>query len=397
MKIATSSSAAQCAKEAIEDIVFEIKKSLREPHLILVYYTETHNGVTLRTELSAKYPNAKILGCSSCRGTMTEKGYVSGHSVAVWAVEDAMGAYGTAAAEFVASFDMTTQVRAVLRKAIVNSQRPGELPALIILHATTGHEEIILQAITDELGVNIPIIGGSAADNNVEGNWSIFNKQTYTRSGIAISVLYPTAQVSYSFHSGYTNTEFKAIATKIEGRKLLELDGRPAANVYAEWFEKINGLSLNSAHLFSQSTLFPLGRQAGDIHGVPYFSLSHLARFTASDGIEMFCNFTEGEEVHFMSGSSEMLVSRAARVVDSANESDCFINAPIGGIAIYCAGCMLHVEHALNDVASNMKESMRDAPFICPFTFGEQGQFIGGEIAHGNLMISAVLFHQIDF
>ena len=31
-------------------------------------------------------------------------------------------------------------------------------------------------------------------------------------------------------------------------------------------------------------------------------------------------------------------------------------------------------------------------PFITPFTFGEQGRLPHGELAHGNLMVSSVIF-----
>ncbi len=33
-----------------------------------------------------------------------------------------------------------------------------------------------------------------------------------------------------------------------------------------------------------------------------------------------------------------------------------------------------------------------DIPFITPFTFGEQGRLPHGELAHGNLMVSSVIF-----
>jgi hypothetical protein len=51
----------------------------------------------------------------------------------------------------------------------------------------------------------------------------------------------------------------------------------------------------------------------------------------------------------------------------------------------------------MHEVASYVNHAMHQAPFVSPFTFGEQGQFIGGENAHGNLMISAVLFHRDEY
>ncbi|CZF79409.1 FIST signal transduction protein [Grimontia marina] len=394
MRIATSSSSAPSAIEAIQAIAEEISRKISTPSLMLVYYTETQDAECIKRELNRHFPNTCVIGCSSCQGTMTDKGYVGGHTLAVWAVEDVEGAYGSALCELNPDDDIAESARAVLSRAIDSSGRPGELPALITLHATPGHEETILTAIREELGINIPIIGGSAADDGVSGKWSLMDNQRVTSCGISMAVFFPSARVSYSFHNGYAAMGPSAVATRVDGRTLVELDGMPAFDIYAKWYFDATGTEINTEALFARSTLFPLGRQTGNIHGMPYYTLSHPATVSSEGGIQMFCNIQEGETVHFMSGTTEMLVSRAGRVVDSANDHDKNTCDPIGGLAIYCAGCMLHVSDSLHSVAANMRLSMHHAPFICPFTFGEQGQFLGGEIAHGNLMISAVLFHK---
>ncbi len=53
----------------------------------------------------------------------------------------------------------------------------------------------------------------------------------------------------------------------------------------------------------------------------------------------------------------------------------------------------MHIKSSMLDVCDSVNTAMHGAPYICPFTFGEQGRFTGGENAHGNLMVSTVLFH----
>lgn len=394
MRIATSSSSDHNPVQAIQAVADEIFRNLSAPSLMLLYYTETQDAESIRKAINHHFPNTCVIGCSSCQGTMTDKGFVGGHSLAVWAVDDPQGAYGAALCELKQGENIFESAKHVLRRAIDSSGRSGELPALVTLHATLGCEETILQAIRDELGVNIPIIGGSAADDGVSGKWSLLDNDRVTVNGIAMAVFFPSARVSYSFHNGYAPMGPNAIATKVDGRTLVALDDQPAFDVYAKWYREANGAPINPDTLFEQSTLFPLGRQTGEVHGMPYYTLSHPASVSREGGIQMFCNLQEGDIVHFMSGTTDMLVSRAGRVVYSANDHDKNPCEPIGGLAIYCAGCMLHVRGSLHSVAANMRSSMHHAPFICPFTFGEQGLFLGGEIAHGNLMISAVLFHK---
>ncbi|RXJ74340.1 hypothetical protein CS022_04625 [Veronia nyctiphanis] len=395
MKIATAFSSIKCIQNAVGRIVESLRKSIDEPNMLVVYYTQARDFIDLRKELTTYYPNAQIIGCSSCQGLITEVGYIHGQTIAVWAVEDPSGAYGSAMLEFDGSTDNIDAVsRETLVKAISNSQRPGELPELIVLHATPGYEEVILKAIEEELGVSVPIIGGSAADDNISGKWSVFDNEQGSSDGVAIAVFYPSVRTSYAFNSGFSTVGYEATVTKAVGREVIELDNKPAADVYGDWYKELTRKDIHPETIFKQSTLFPLGRQTGTIHGIPYFALSHPSAMTDQGGIEFFSKIEVGEKVFLMSGTRQMLVTRAGRVLRSAcgyKEKDV---KPIGGLAIYCAGCMLLIKNQLYEVAGQMNKTMKGSPFACAFTFGEQGQFLCGELAHGNLMISAVVFHE---
>ncbi|KLV00500.1 FIST signal transduction protein [Photobacterium aphoticum] len=391
MDISTSFSSNPSTSGAITQAIASLHQKIINPKLILVYFSENYEVETLQRALTAAFPFAQILGSTSCQGVMTDAGYHQGTGVALWAISDYDGAYGSA---IVASqrpkYEMARQA---LLKAIANSGRPGELPSLIILHASPGDEEDVIRGINDELGVSVPIIGGSAADDFIQGNWHIFTHEQTCQEGVGLSVIYPSCHISYSFHSGYASTGLSAIATRVDDRELLELDGRPAIEVYEEWMKERLSQGKNLA---KSSSLNPLGRVAGHIHDMPYFKLAHPREITQRGGIKLFAQIKKGETLYFMNGTDERLITRAGRVVDAACHIDADHNLlqPIGGITIYCAGCMLRVQDRMDEVAAHVNHAMHEAPFVSPFTFGEQGQFEGGENAHGNLMISAVLFHK---
>lgn len=389
MDIATSFSSSHDTRTAIAEAISRLKLQIINPKLILVYFSESYEVAPFQEALHSAFPEAQILGCSSCQGVMTDEGYHGGAGVALWAISDYYGAYGSAiVATSQSKYEMARQA---LLKAIANCQRFGEMPSMILLHASPGEEEDIIRGIEDELGTSVPIIGGSAADNFIQGNWMIFNQEQQSKNGVGICVFYPSCKISFSFHSGYASTGSSAVATRVNGRELLELDGRPAVEVYQEWL----GEALIEQQFNFASSLNPLGRIAGQIHDLPYFKLAHPLRITEQGGIELFATITPGETLYFMEGTEERLITRAGRVVGSAFEL--YSNSqlhPIGGITIYCAGCMLRVQHRMAEVAEYVNKAMQNAPFVSPFTLGEQGQFAGGENAHGNLMISAVLFHK---
>jgi hypothetical protein len=66
----------------------------------------------------------------------------------------------------------------------------------------------------------------------------------------------------------------------------------------------------------------------------------------------------------------------------------------IAALNIFCAGCMLTLSSAMEQVVDSLSLAREGVPFIGPYTFGEQGRFSGGENAHGNLMISTVVFYR---
>ncbi|GAD29774.1 FIST signal transduction protein [Photobacterium leiognathi] len=386
MDITTSYSIQISSFDAINEAIAKLKMKIATPSLLLIYYSEKYDIDILQSELEKAYPNTPILGCTTCQGLMTNEGYFSGTGLALWAINDFHGAYGTA---IISNFDSPYEMaRQATLKAIHNSGRIGELPSLILLHATPGYEEQVIQGIEKELGSTVPIIGGSAADDFIVGKWQIFNHEQRANEGIGIAVFYPSCEVSLSFHSGYASTGLSAIATKVENREVIELDNKPASEVYLKWM----GLPFDvNSNIISESSLNPLGRFAGEYFDLPYFKLAHPAHITERKGIEMFAEVKQGERLYFMDGTDERLISRASRVVKATNGTK--LN-PIGGITIFCAGCMLKIQNRMDDVAIGVNIAMQNKPYVSPFTFGEQGQFISGENAHGNLMISAAVFHE---
>ncbi|WBA16021.1 FIST signal transduction protein [Salinivibrio proteolyticus] len=395
MKIATAHTRLSDASQAAHALARSLKARLTTPQLLMVYFTEQYDADQLRETLSELFPEAQMVGCSTCCGVMTQSGYIEGPSIAVWACNDEKGCYGSALVPHEPHRQVADSARIALNQAIENSGRCGELPKLIALHSTPGEEEHTLAAIREELGVAVPVIGGSAAADSVQGQWRVFDSQRTANTGVAISVFYPSARVSYSFHSGYAATQRSATVTDVRGRQLVSLDHQPAAEVYKAWYEAETGIAFDTQQpVFTQSTLYPLGTQTGTIHGLPYYTLAHPMAFNEQGHLELFSQLEVGQSVYLMSGTSEGLVARASRVVESANDHALRQPEPLGGLAIYCAGCMLHVKDKLEQVAHNINIALYDAPFVCPFTFGEQGLFKGGELSHGNLMISAVLFHK---
>ena len=368
-----------------------------KPDLAVAYFT-ADLGADVFTAVSELRGDTPVIGTSSCQGVMTDEGLFGhdGNGLAMMGVADAEGDFGTAFVVF--EDDPSAAATEALMAAMGQAGRPGELPDLILTHSSPGSEEIVIDAIDKLTGGHAPIVGGSAADNDITGGWSMFANDNSGATGVALAVLYSSEKISTAFQSGYEPTEKTGKVTASEGRTLLEIDGRPAAVVYNEWTDGAidDAFGNSDNNVLGDTTMRPLGRQAGviELHGtsVPYYTLIHPERVTDDKGLTLFADVEEGQTLIMMQGTTSSLVRRAGDVAMTAGAGS---NPVHGGFVVYCAGCRLAVDGELSDVVDRLNDTLSGQPFIGCFTFGEQGCLLGGENQHGNLMISIGLFEQM--
>lgn len=380
MKIRVLSITAQAGAEAVQE--------LRSASFVAVHGTCSLDPHALGlVELQGQ-----VHGATSCLGAMSHAGVTDG--VAVFAIDDPDGAYGTAMLPF--DPDSYSAARAATIQALAAADRLGEKPELVWVSSTPGTEEAILAGIESVIGTDVPIIGGSAADNDVSGQWFVFDKSRREAAGVVVTVMFPSRPVSFAYHNGYSPTEKSGTVTRIEGRRVIEIDHRPAFEVYREWCE--GAVSLDPGDpgmqsILSDSTLAPLGRRVAELDGLPSYLLAHPAAANTAGALELFATVEEGEVLTCMTGTQAGLIDRAGRVAALARAAGGMETSPIAGaLMVYCGGCMLSVRDRLEEVVAGVAGSLGPAPFLGTFTFGEQGQIIGAGNRHGNLMISCIVF-----
>ncbi len=331
-------------------------------------------------------------GATSCLGAMTQAGPSDGYSAFV--IRDPDGAYGTGMRSF--SLGAQDAGEAAVKAALVQADRLGEIPDLVWISATPGSEEQVLEGVQSVVGRQTPIIGGSAADNDVTGKWFVFDGRTEEINGVIVSVLFSSRPISFAYQNGYSPTQNTGTVTKTAGRAILEIDNQPASRVYNEWTNgavAVASETQDSVSILSESTMWPLGRKISSIGDVPFYLSAHPAVSTSDGALHMFATVSEGEELTSLVGTKKGLIDRAGRVAALSCAAGNFQKTDISGaLMIYCGGCMLAVREDLPNVVAGVNDALGGAPFLGAFTFGEQGPLLGAGNRHGNLMISCVVF-----
>ena len=395
MKIAsawsTQSDAYLAATEAYE-MLFEKLQGV--PQLILVHSSCNYDNERLIQRLCELAPGVPLQGGTSCLGVITDDGFHSheGKGFGILGLLDPQGGYGVGIAE--SRGNPEAAVMSALNTALSNSGRPGELPSAIIITTYPGEEERVIGAIEKHLGSKVPIIGGTSADNDMSGQWQQFGNDTVCSKAISVATLFPTGEIGYAFHSGYQPTRHQGMVTRAEGRVLYEVDGRPIVQVYNEWTEGLlDDVLPQGGSLVPAASFSPIGRPVKQVGDISYFRLSYPAEVLADHGLLLYTDISVGDEVVLMKGNRDSLATRAGRVASVAVKAAGFNAEEVeGAFVLYCTGCMLGIQDRLHEVAADLQTGLHHAPFLCSFTLGEQGCFIGGENRHGNLMIAVLVF-----
>lgn len=362
------------------------------PDFVTLHYGGGRPASAIREAAVSAFGTAALHGGSSCLGVMTGRGAAigPGGAIGALAIHDPEGAYGTAM-EPLGTCPRSAAARAV-RQAIRKAGRPGEAPDVVWLTASPGSEEAVLAGIGDVIGQAALIIGGSAADDRVEGTWSMFDGDAVSAEAVVVSAMFPSVPFGCAFESGYAPTMKSGTVTAADGRTIRAIGGRPAADVYCDWTEgRIVPPRSGSVSILSQATLHPLASPAGEIAGVTQHILIHPAVAHADGSLDVFADVSAGMNLCLMTGSTDSLVQRAARIVGTA-VGQLGNRRPAGALVIYCGGCMLAVRDRMDAVAAGIADVLGDAPFLGLYTFGEQGEMLDGDARHANLMISALVF-----
>ena len=313
--------------------------------------------------------NVPVIGCTSSAAVCTHDGYLNketGYS--------AMMLFGGDLEVVIAGSKQTDETprevgRRVAKEAVAKVKGTDVEPDFFFMTASPANEEEYLEGIQDVIG-NVPVFGGSAADNTVEGKWSILNDTEVFADGVSIAIFYTNGEMKNLYTGAYHETNNVGVITKVrDERTLVEIDHEPALKKYAEW----TGKSLDSLmgnNLLVETICAPLGVKdpLGTVTAVrhPMFGNDDLS-------MNIGANLAENTAVIQLSNSPEGILKANEETIKKLN--DMMESTPTSYFLVHCGGRRLGL--ALSKIEDNIypevKKVIPDKEFLMVFTFGEYG------------------------
>ena len=384
--------------KAVEEAVSSVKTQLegKTPDFALLFSTVGYDSDKVLGEVVRLLPGVQVYGGTSCLAVQTKDGFHVGEkgSLALLAVATGNITFGVGGAN-IDDFPSAREAGKAAIQAAIDAAGEKGAPKLVLMTGSVGHEEELLSGIEEVIGKDIPVLGGSAGDNTITGDWKQFANGHVYSNGISLAAIYTDLNVGWAYEAGYLRSENKGTITRAEGRIIYEIDNQPAAEVYNDWTGDLVAEELETGgSVLSKATFYPLAKIIKK-EGKEYTLSIHPLSINATDhSLEVFANVEEGDEVLFMHGDWELLLNRALTTPTKALESESLSKEDVSfGIYTYCAGTMLAIpEEERPKMPVLVKTAIGDAPFIGTFTFGEQGHIRRVGNLHGNLVNSMVVF-----
>ena len=360
-------------------------KGIKAPKLGLLFTSIKYDQDEVIKGIKSVNSDIKVIGCTSSGAIMTPDGIISGENgfAGMMVIEDNELNVGVASSP--RGQDPRATGRKIAREAMENAGKKHP-PVAFAMFASPAEEEYYVKGIQDVIG-EVPMFGGSAADDAVAGEWKVFCEDKSFGDGCAVALFYTTKEIKNVFTGAYNETDNVGIITKVEDdRKIVEIDGVPALKKYAEW-TGLNADELMGQNLLVASIPMALGVKTiqGDLTAVRHPMIGN-ADYSFNVGAKM----AEKTAVIQLETDVDGLIEGAVTTIKEL-KSDFKAGAMF---LVHCGGRKLHIGDRVDEDFVAIKNAAGDTPFIVAFTFGEYGQNNHSGATIGGLSLSFTGFSE---
>ena len=366
-----------CAKKAVLDLI--------QTKVAFIFSSVKYDQKNLLDGAKEVLGSAPIIGCTSNGGILVPDGYITSNNgfAGILAIGDPDTAVGVAG-----SAKMLTARETGRKVAIDAMNKVGTTfsPSYFFMIANPGEEEEYAKGIQDVIG-DIPMFGGSCADDDLSGKWKIFTGDKVFSEGVAVAFFYTNKKIINEYTGKYHETVNSGVITKIEGRRTLkEIDGIPAMKKYAEW-TGLKTRELMGDKILTASILKPMGVKTptGNVT-----LIRHPMAGNADYSINLGNDLSVNTAVIQMQATLDELIEAPKLTLRKLKSK--LPSEPAAYIFVHCGGRKIAIGDRINEVAKLVKEEAGDVPYIMPFTFGEYGRAEHEANNMGGLMLSETAF-----
>ena len=354
----------------------------RDPKVLIAFASDDLDLEAFAAAIAEEAGPVPVVGCSTA-GEISGRGATDGGAVIV-----AIGGHG-----FSVRTSIARHASHDLRRAgayATASALPDRWPhrAVILLSdGLSGDQQEVVRGAYSEAGAWIPLVGGCAGDEmRMCRTRQIFGTEVLTDAVIAVG-LASEAPLGVAAHHGWRRVGEPMLVTAAESNRVLELDGRPALDVYVERLGIRPEVADDSAAFASLALTHPLGlaRRGGEeVRFVAGADQSERSiRCIAEVPVGGLVHLMEGDEVSVL-GATDAACADALAALGDAD--------PLGMVVFDCVArrAVLGDGGVVREVDA-IRARAGDAPWAGFYTYGEFSRSVGVRGFHNQTLVVLAL------
>lgn len=360
-------------------------KGLKSPKIGFLFSSVRHNQIELIKGVHSVIPELKIIGCTSSGAIMTPDGIISNEEgfAGMMVLEDNELKVGIASSQ--RGLDPRTTGRKIAKEAMDNAGKDHP-PVAFAMFATPKEEEEYLKGIQDIIG-ELPMFGGSAADNEVVGEWRVLCGNEQYDDGCAVALFYTTKTIKNVLSNSYNETENVGVITALDdNRRIMEIDRIPALKKYAEW-TGFNADELMGQSILSASVPMPLGTVT--LHGETILT-RHPQVGNPDYSLTAGANMAVNTAIMLLQTDEDGLIGGTVENINELKQNF----HPAAFLMMHSSARKDYIGERIDEDYVAIKNAVGDLPFIVAFTSSEYGQVDHSGASISNLALSFTGFSE---
>jgi hypothetical protein len=215
-------------------------------------------------------------------------------------------------------------------------------------------DNLIIEGIREVVGLH-PLMGAEASENwKFGGTYTIHNGVLEHEAAIVVSIV-SNVKMNISVKHGYSTTNQVMVVTKAKDNEVFELNGQPAAEVYA----KIVNTSIEdlSKNILQYLTKNPFGIQ--DVEG--NFWLNCPYSVGKEKSLLFFEPLKQGMAISVMTASKKDIIESAKTAIEKSTHS----LADLEALFVFsCSARLISLGEDIKKEYELVKKTAKDKPFI---------------------------------
>jgi len=334
-----------------------------EPDVIFLFISPGYGDATVFvSELSARYPDASITGCSTSGEIMNTQ--VDDNSIVLSALK----------------FETTKhRISSVIAETYDNSHKAGASLADQLMKDDLKHILVfsdglrvngaeLVKGFSDVVPSSVSVTGGLAGDGtDFSSTYTIKNGEILTNSIVGLGLYGSDLKVAYSSKAGWDSFGIERKVTRSVSNVLYELDGKPALELYKSYLGK------QAEDLPGSGLLFPLSMRVNETDAPLVRTI--LAVNEEEQSLTFAGSIHQDSYVRLMKGNMDRLINGAEGSAENVKASIGEDEAEFA-LLISCVGRRLVLKQQVEEEVEVVREVLGDCPLMTGFySYGELAPF----------------------